>query len=417
MSKTILVTGACGFTGSHMLEHLAEQAPDAQIVATDLPGSERSEYYVEAPDSDAPQPVYYGDIHEQLGVEFIPADLTDEAAVRTVGTAYDYDEVYHIASLFDYFADRETLYAVNVDGTQNLLSELASQESSCRLIHWSTLGVLGDAGFSEPKTETSAYKPHNRYCESKVVQEQVVRAFGGQLDVTVIRPAPIYGPRHQYGLYHIPKLLEKLRFAPVSRLYPRSRQLQFPCVHVDDVVRAATYLARRSDAIGERYNLLSNSIGQDELLSFFASKLSLRRLVMPTPYPLYWALARSAGPIFYQYEKIARLRDIRPLIDAPMVRYLTANMWFANEKLKSTGFEFRYEDPRDGLAEYIEWCQHHGYLHADESDDTAVQSEQPAPSEDGGSTDEQKTPPAPETSTESQSVLRRVIPHNRFFDG
>jgi len=362
MSKAILVTGACGFTGSHMIEHLAEHRPEAKIVATDLPGSQRSEYYVEAPDSDAPQPVYYEDIHTEYNVEFIPADLTKKGEVEEVISGHEYDEVYHIASLFDYFAQRDALYAVNVDGTQHLLSALATQDSRCRLIHWSTLGVLGDAGFENPKTEESAYNPHNRYCESKVVQEQVVQAFSNSLDITIIRPAPIYGPRHQYGVYHILKLLAQLGFAPVARLYPRSRQLKFPCIHVRDVVRCATYLADRPEAVGERYNLLSDPIGQDELLSFLASELSLRKVVLPTPYHVYALLATGVYPLFKQSEKIARRRQRRPLIDAPMIRYLTANMWFANEKLKSTGFEFIYEDPRDGLTEYIGWCQQHGYL-------------------------------------------------------
>jgi dihydroflavonol-4-reductase len=362
VTETILVTGACGFTGSNMLEYLAENRPAANIVATDLPGSKRSEYYVEAPNSDDPQPVYYDDILDELAVEFIPADLTDEADVDRLGAAHEYDTVYHIASLFDYFAPREALYEVNVEGTRNLLRVLAAQDTRPRLVHWSTLGVLGDAGFDEPKTETDGYHPHNRYCESKVAQEQVVKAYQDRIDCTIIRPAPIYGPRHQYGVFHILTLLERFKVVPIFSLYPRSRQLQFPCVHVHDLVRAATSLAENPDAIGESYHVVSDPIGQDELLRFLAAELCLRSITIPTPYYLYAVIARLIYPVSLKSEELARRRDTRPLVDAPMLRYLTANMWFSNEKLKATGFEFAYEDPRDGLREYIAWCREEGYL-------------------------------------------------------
>jgi nucleoside-diphosphate-sugar epimerase len=145
-----------------MLEYLAEESPDAEIITTDLPGSARGEYYVEAPDSDDPQPVYYEEILDEVDAKFIPADLTTPEDVAELAAAHDYDTVYNIASLYDYFAPREALYDVNVNGTRNLLSELAAKDSSCRVIHWSTLGVLGDAGFEEPKSEDDPYSPGER---------------------------------------------------------------------------------------------------------------------------------------------------------------------------------------------------------------------------------------------------------------
>jgi len=361
MTETILVTGACGFTGSNMLEYLAEESPDAEIIATDLPGSDRGEYYVESPDSDDPQPVYYAEILDEMEVEFIPADLTEPEQVADLVDAHEYDTVYNIASLYDYFAPREVLYEVNVNGARNLFSELA-QQGDCRVVHWSTLGVLGDAGFEEPKSEEDGYHPDNRYCESKVAQEQVVRTFEDRLDITIIRPAPIYGPRHRYGVYNVLAFIESVGFVPVWQNYPRSYQRHFPCVHVDDIIRAADYLASYPDAVGETYNVSSNPIKSDEMLKFFGEQLSRRAVPLPTPEPLYRLLARITYSLVLRNEKRARANDERPLVEAPTIRYVTGNMWFSNQKIKDTGFEFRYEDPRDGLRQYIEWCRDHGYL-------------------------------------------------------
>lgn len=359
MSETILVTGACGFTGSNMLEYLRTEYPSDTIVATDLDGSERETYYTE-PSSDGPKPVYYRDMLDRFSDEFIAADLTSADAVSRLADAHNYDRVFHIASLFDYFAHREVLHTVNVDGTGNLLSALKSQ--SPRLVHWSTLGVLGHAGFGSAKCESASYNPHNRYCESKVAQEKVVTSYHDSFDTTIIRPAPIYGPRHRYGVYHILTLLQKLGRVPVARIIPRSRQLQFPSVHVHDLVRAADELSKIETAIGESYNVTSNCIGQDELLQLLSELLSLKQVTVSVPYKFYKYFANALYPLAVYLEKFARLRDTRPLVDAPMVRYLTKNMWFSNEKVKDAGVSFKYDDPRNGLREYVSWCYRNDYL-------------------------------------------------------
>ena len=362
MTETVLVTGACGFTGSNMLEYLADEYPGAEVVATDLPGSERAEYYTEDPDSDSPEPVYYGEIIEEYDVAFIPGDLTESDDVARIAGAHEYDTVYNIASLYDYFAPRDALYAVNAEGTRNLLSALAEQETTPRLVHWSTLGVLGDAGFEEPKSEDDPYHPENRYCESKVVQEQIVRSFRDRIDTTVIRPGPVYGPRHQYGIYNVLELIENAGFAPVFRNYPRSYQRRFPCAHVEDVIGAADYLAGQEEAIGETYNVLSDPIEADEMTEFLGRELGRRRVSIPMPEPLYRLTAKVTYSLALRSEKRARANDQRPLVEAPTIRYVTGNMWFSNEKLKEAGYELRYEDPKDGLRDYIGWCRDNGYL-------------------------------------------------------
>lgn len=360
MTGRVLVTGACGFTGSNMIEYLSTQTDIEQIVATDLPGSQRDTYYTEAADGE-PQPVYYQEVLSQHDVEFIPADLTDSESIRSVCDAYDYDVVFHIASLFDYFAEREALDAVNVGGVKNLLTALSEQETTPHVIHWSTLGVLGHAGFEEPKREDAEYNPHNRYCRSKVEQEQTVEDFSTEIDTTIIRPAPVYGPRHQYGIYHILKLLEKTGIAPVLRIHPRSKQSQFPSVHVLDVVRAAHYLAENPDiSIGETYNLLSDPLPQDELMVFLSTVLPAKRVEIPVHHKAYSTAAALLYRLAVNREKAARARGTRPTIDAPMLHYLSHNMWFSNEKLKATGFEFTYQDSKQGLLDYIDWCRERG---------------------------------------------------------
>ncbi len=360
MGKKALVTGACGFTGSHMLELLSENGWD--IVATDLEGSQREVYYSEEGDA---TPVFYEDIMDEADAEFIPADLTDKESLKPLFDGHDYDVIFHIASLYDYFAEMEELRKVNVEGGRNI-AELAIENDVPHFIHWSTEGVLGDAGFDEPKTEDAEYHAHNRYCKSKVEQEEMLWDLHENegLPLTIVRPAPIYGPRHTYGVYHVLMTIRKMGKGLIPRIYPRSKQLKFPSIHVKDLVRAALFLhLNKDESIGEAYNVVSDEIGQDELMEFLAHNLPVEETVrVPIWFPVFKGLAWVSQKLATWNEKRARKKGKRPKIDASMTQYLTGNMWFSNQKLKDLGFEFVYQDPRRGLLDYITWCKEQGMI-------------------------------------------------------
>lgn len=360
MANTALVTGACGFTGAYLLEMLTDRGWD--VVATDLDESERDQFYTET--ENAPNPVYNADSVREQGATFVAADLTRRETLEPLFDGRDYDAVFHVASLFDYFATWEALYAVNVEGARNL-GELAAQADVGHFVHFSTLGVLGDAGFDEPKDESSPYNPHNEYCESKKEQEQALRALEAERDLplTLVRPAPIYGPGNRYGVYHIPLVLSKAGVAPVFRIYPREKQLMFPSVHVEDLCRIALFVhEHREETLGEIYNAVSDCIHQDELVDFLAKAVSVPRIRIPIPYPLYKGAAAYAVWHSRRIQEIARSRDTRPKIDAQITKYLAHNMWFSNRKIREAGFEFTYRDPKKGLWEYVTWCKARGLL-------------------------------------------------------
>lgn len=359
MAKVALVTGACGFTGTHMLELLHEEG--WEIFATDLPGAQRKEFYTE---KGTFHPVYYEDIIRNTGAHFIPADLTKKETLPPL-FKQDYDAVFSIASLYDYFAEWDVLYRVNVLGHKNLVEAwLESGAEVKHWVHWSTDGVYGETPYL-PGDENCPFNPPNDYSRSKAEQEKLLWKFYEEkgLPLTVLRPAPIYGPRHVYGVYHILLSIAKFGVGAVVRIYPRRKQLMFPSVHVRDLVRAALFVAQREDTIGEAYNVLSKCIGQDELSEFLSKALGtpvVHRL--PVPWALYKLASSQAASIIRSLDRKARKRGTRPKIDVPMAGYITHQYWFSNEKLKRLGFKYIYEDPRKGLWEYITWCKSQGWL-------------------------------------------------------
>lgn len=360
MAGTALVTGAAGFVGRNLLGVLAERG--WHVVGTDLEADERARYYTET--DDAPHPVADTRAAVATSSEFVPADLTRPETLRPLFEDREYDVVSHAASLFDYFAEWETLHAVNVEGARTLVERAASADVG-HLVHLSTLGVLGDAGFDEPKDEDAAYNPHNRYCESKQRQEEVLGGVAAERDLplTVLRPAPVYGPGNVYGVYHVPPVLSKVGVAPVLRIYPREKQPVFPSIHVEDLCRLALYVHERShETAGEVYNALSDCIPQDELVAFLADAVNARTVRVPVPYPLYRAGAAYAVWHSRLIQETARERGTRPKIDAPITEYLAGNMWFSNRKVRDLGFEFTYADPKRGLWDYVTWCKERGKL-------------------------------------------------------
>lgn len=359
MAKRALVTGSCGFTGGHMLELLAQNG--WEIVATDLKREEHKQYYCE---EGTLHPTYYEDIIEKLGVEFIPADLTKkESLVPLFKDRQPYDAVFHIASLYDYFATWDVLYKVNVEGARNL-AELAIEYKVKRFIHWSTDGVYGEAE-DEPINEDHPFNPPNAYSKSKVEQEKVLWNLYKEkgLPLTVLRPAPIYGPRHKYGVYHILYGIRRIGTGVIISWYPKKKTLMFPSVHVKDLVRAALFVAEKEETIGKAYNVLSDCLPQPEVIEFLYKSLGIRRIVrIPVWWPLYKISAKIALRIVKYLDRKARSKGVRPKVDVPMVEYITHQYWFTNNRLKELGFKYIYEDPRKGLWDYITWCKERGWL-------------------------------------------------------
>ena len=113
-----LVTGACGFIGSHLCEVLAEAG--MMVRATDLPEVCKVDDRVRG---------RYPSVVRKSGAELVEADLTRPETLK--GLLDGVDRVFHLGALFDYSAPFAELERVNVGGTRNLLGEL--ERSAARL--------------------------------------------------------------------------------------------------------------------------------------------------------------------------------------------------------------------------------------------------------------------------------------------
>jgi dihydroflavonol-4-reductase len=369
--RSAIVTGASGHTGSFLVNLLADHG--WHVVATDLPESKRAAILTKEDIFSVPRDRLSID---RPGVDFIPADLTQVESLHALFRGRNYDTIFHTASLYDYFAPFNLLERVNVGGLRNLLDacEQAMKqgerpEDTPRIIHWSTCGVYGQPHYDrwdKPANETAPHDPPNDYSKSKMLQEQLLMKWHREthVPVVILRPAPIYGPYQRYGMFHIYHLIRSAGSVPVACLYPRSRRLRMPMVHVVDLVRAAEFLATApaSDVVGEAFNLIDDCGFQDEYLAFLADVLGADYSYISVPWFIYAGLAR----IIYK-RSIARMRALakegkRPRYDAPMAEYITHQYFFSNAKIKKLGFKFKYPDMFSGTKETIDWYISNGWL-------------------------------------------------------
>jgi nucleoside-diphosphate-sugar epimerase len=173
----VLLTGGSGFLGSYVAEKLA--AGGHVVRALVRPKSERRF------------------LERLAAVEFAEGAIEDRAsltpAVRGV------DAIVHVAGIVK--ARRpDDFFAVNTQGTRNLLDAALEQGGIQRFVHVSSLAAIGPSKDGTPIHENAEPKPVTHYGRSKLDAERAVLAEAGRMPVTVIRPPLIYGPRDRETL-------------------------------------------------------------------------------------------------------------------------------------------------------------------------------------------------------------------------
>ncbi len=349
MSKPLcLVTGSCGFMGSHMVQRLVDAG--YKVRATDLP------HMYESDDRKAGR---FPSVLKNLDVEFVPADLTDPEGLDKLVDQVGW--IFHIAGLFKYSATWEQLQAVNEGGTRNLLEAALEKGALKKFIMWGAGGVYG---FPDPDalplTEDMETDPPNDYLRSKDLAEKVVMSLCEQNNIphAVLRPTSVYGPRGVYGGGEM--IMQMATMNPLA--IPSNFTGRVPFIHVHDVVGAALHLAKHRGKISGPYNVNDDSqMTQVELMRFF-SLLTGHTFVKLPPVPV--ELLRSGlGTLADLVQHVARdMLRLKSPVEADMVRFLGQDFVYSNEKLKATGYEFEYPDARHGLRDTVLWYRENGWI-------------------------------------------------------
>ena len=259
--KTVLVTGADGFIGSHLAERLVEEG--ARVRAFCLYNSNGSAGWL-----DESEPFGEGDGEIVLG------DIRDPEAVRKAVAGVDV--VFHLAALiaipYSYTAPRSYV-DTNVSGTLNVLEALRSEDAG-KMINTSTSEVYGTPE-TVPITEEHPLRGQSPYSATKIAADKMCEAYAlsFQTPVMTLRPFNTFGPR-QSARAVIPTILGQLlagiRTINLGALTPR-RDFTFVADTCEGFVRAAvTDVAPgtvvqlgtgRTVSIAETFELCRSAVG------------------------------------------------------------------------------------------------------------------------------------------------------------
>jgi dTDP-glucose 4,6-dehydratase len=239
--RQVLITGADGFIGSHLVEALVRAG--AGVRAFVLYNSFNTWGWLDqcAPDVKGHFDVFPGDIRDSYGVR---------AAMQGC------DAVLHLAALiaipYSYHSP-ETYIDTNIKGTLHVL-QAARALGLSRVVHTSTSEVYGTAR-AVPMTEAHPLQGQSPYSASKIGADQIALAFHASFDtpVVVVRPFNTYGPR-QSARAVIPSV--------ITQIASGRRRVQLGAVHptrdfsfVTDTVAGFVSALDADHVVGEVINL------------------------------------------------------------------------------------------------------------------------------------------------------------------
>jgi len=241
MSRAILVTGAAGFAGSHLIDRLLRDgAPGDRIVAWRRPGGA------------AP--------HDAPGVQWEAVDLLDRDSVRQAMARARPSAVYHCAGeahVGRAWESTEPTFAINVRGTHHVLDALMVAGIDARVLIPSSALVYAAA--DEALTESHPLVPASPYGVSKLAQEMLGARRNGRLEVTIARAFNHFGPR-QDPFFAASGFARRIADIELGRWTPEitvgNLDARRDLTDVRDTVRAYQLILERGQP-GRPYNVCS----------------------------------------------------------------------------------------------------------------------------------------------------------------
>ena len=282
-----VVTGANGFTGSHLVKAL-EQNGDT-VVGLVRKSSNLARI-------------------ANCKVQLVYGDLTDRDALRRAMTGVD--TVFHTAAYVELgIVDEAEMERVNVEGTRAVL-EVAQAIGISKMVYCSTIGIFGDTqgrviDETFQRTQTNFSSAYDR---TKYEAQQLVDQFATQgLPVVSVLPSGIFGADDPH-------------FGPVMQQFLKGGLKLWAggdritgIVHVDDLV-AAMILAAEKGKPGEHYIISAGDLSTREMFNFLSQETGI-----PVPREAPQPLVRLAGNLL---DPIGRLFKWQPPISRERVHYI-----------------------------------------------------------------------------------------------
>ncbi|MEO0685107.1 MAG: NAD-dependent epimerase/dehydratase family protein [Cyanobacteria bacterium J06649_11] len=282
-----LVTGANGFTGSHLVKALQERGDS--VVGLVRESSDLTRL-------------------KDTEIQLVTGDITDRNALRKA--MKDVDTVFHTAAFVELgLVDAVKMERVNVEGTQAVL-EIAKEMEVSKMVYCSTIGIYGDTKgevidetFERTQENFSSAYDSTKYEAQQLVDNYAVIGF----PVVSVMPSGIYGPDDPH-------------FGPVFKLFLQGKLKLWVggdritgIVHVDDLVNAMILAAEKGER-GEHYIISAGELPLREMFEIISEQTGIS-----TPAEVPQPIARLLGNII---DPIGQLFSWNPPIGKERIHYI-----------------------------------------------------------------------------------------------
>ena len=318
----ILVTGATGFLGQHLVKRLLKEGHSVRIFKEKGANS-------------------------SFSGEIITGDIRNPEEVNKAVKGCEI--VFHLVGMVSYWSKLNPLqYDINVKGTKNIVDACLIHKIEKLIYVSSTVAVGTTEGLADEQTPYNLSSLKISYCDTKFLAEKEINKGREKgLNTVVLCPGSMYGEGD------IRKIKSDLTFDfkfPFSLLYISGG---LGVVDVEDVVEGLIQ-AWKKETKGERYILVGENLSFYQIRKIIAQALNKKPPFICLPNWLLFLLS-------HLFLAISFFTGKKPKLTPEMVKFNKINFYFSNKKARQE-LELSFKSFKESAAKAVKWYQDNGYL-------------------------------------------------------
>jgi nucleoside-diphosphate-sugar epimerase len=338
LTERVLVTGATGFIGYHLVQALVNT--DVEVLCLTRSRSNISRL-------------------GSFDVSFVEGDvLFKDSLIRAVSSV---DIVYHLAAATTAFRT-ETLFLVNESGTRNLAQACAQSKQVKKLVVVSSSAAAGPSPVDRPMMEEDPPRPVSNYGRSKLAGEEAARQWAGEIPITIVRPPIVFG-EYDRDVFRMFDLV-----AHGWHIVPGLKKNYYSMLHAADLAKGLILTSQKGEtlpSLREDCEVLGQGVyfmadewapSYAELGPMMAEALGRRARILPVPGLVAWAVALVN-------EILARIRKQSSILNLDKAREGLSGSWVYSPQKAQEQLGFQ---PDATIFERIcqtgKWYQEQGWL-------------------------------------------------------
>lgn len=326
----VLVTGATGFVGSHVVDELLKRGIQTAYIAR----ATSNHKWLEGKD-----------------VELVEGSLNNLESLKKA--VRDIDVIIHVAGSTA-AKNEKGFRAGNEGATRNLIDAVRAYRPGLqRFVHISSLAVTGPAKDADhPVMETSQCHPLTAYGRTKLLAEHVITEVMDEIPCTIVRPPAVFGPRDPATLTFFQAVNKGI--APLIGFDDK----QVSLVHVRDLARGIVDAALSENTIGKTYFIGSDIAYTWKQIAAVTAKVTGRKSVrtLKLPHGIVLGIAGVSG--FF-----GKMMSKPPVLDYEKGIDMIQGYWVCSSAEAAKDFGYRQNIPlEEGVLDTVTWYREQGWL-------------------------------------------------------